>query len=215
MNKERREKCPEMLRRMISRQHFMRLAVLCLLAGSVFSLTGSAQGPVGVISKEGSSIKFNVKASVPIDGTFDKWDATLTFGSTDVTSGVLDVKIQAASVNTGSGMKDGKLKSKDFFDADHDPLITFHSKKISQTGPNSFNIDGDFTIRGVTKAETLTLTVTGKGTGAGEIKGTMAFDRKDYGMNSGIPFIKIADRVEVTVDLKVKRTSGPPLVFKE
>jgi hypothetical protein len=57
--------------------------------------------------------------------------------------------------------------------------------------------------------------VSGKGTGTGDIKGTMAFDRKDYGMNSGIPFIKIADRVEVTVDLKGKRVSGPPLVFKE
>ena len=41
----------------------------------------------------------------------------------------------------------------------------------------------------------------------------MAFDRKDYGMNSGIPFIRIADSVEVTVDLKVNRVSGPPLVF--
>ena len=39
----------------------------------------------------------------------------------------------------------------------------------------------------------------------------MAFDRKDYGMNSGIPFIKIADRVEVTVALKAKRVSGPPV----
>jgi polyisoprenoid-binding protein YceI len=193
----------------------MKLIILCLLAVTFLPSSSRAQGPVGVITKEGSSIKFNVKASVAIDGTFDKWDATLTFGSTDVSSGVLDVKIQAASVNTGSGMKDGKLKSKDFFDAEHDPLITFHSKKISQTGPDSFNIEGDFTIRGVTKAEALTLTVTGKGTGAGEIKGTMAFDRKDYGMNSGIPFIKIADRVEVTVDLKVKRVSGPPLVFKE
>jgi hypothetical protein len=43
----------------------------------------------------------------------------------------------------------------------------------------------------------------------------MAFDRKQYGMNSGIPFIKIADRVEVTADLKGKRVSGPPVVFKE
>jgi hypothetical protein len=43
----------------------------------------------------------------------------------------------------------------------------------------------------------------------------MAFDRKDYGMNSGIPFIKIADRGEVTVDLKGKRVSGPPLIFKQ
>jgi hypothetical protein len=43
----------------------------------------------------------------------------------------------------------------------------------------------------------------------------MAFDRKAYGMNSGIPFIRIANRVEVTVDLKGKRVSGPPLTFKQ
>ena len=95
------------------------------------------------------------------------------------------------------------------------PLITFLSKKVVQTGPDTFEVDGDFTIRGVTKAEKLMLTVTGKGTGSGEIKGTMAFDRKDYGMNSGIPFIKIADRVEVTVDLKAKRVNGPPVVLKQ
>ena len=84
---------------------------------------------------------------------FDKWDATLTFTSPDVTTGVLDLKVQAGSVNTGSGMKDGKLKSKDFFDAEHDPLITFHSTKITQIGPTTVEIDGDFTIRGVTKPE--------------------------------------------------------------
>ena len=43
----------------------------------------------------------------------------------------------------------------------------------------------------------------------------MAFDRKQYGMNSGIPFIKIADRVEVTVMLKATRVSGPPIVLKQ
>jgi polyisoprenoid-binding protein YceI len=67
----------------------------------------------------------------------------------------------------------------------------------------------------VTKPEKLTLTITGKGTGSGSITGTIAFDRKQYGMNSGIPFIKIADRVEVTVDLKGKRVNGPPVVFKQ
>jgi polyisoprenoid-binding protein YceI len=174
-----------------------------------------AQGPVFVITPEGSSIKFFVKASVALVGNFDKWDATLTFPSTDVTTGVLDIKIQAATVNTGSGMKDGKLKSKDFFDVEHNSLITFLSKKIVQTGPDTFAVEGDFTIRGVSKPETLALTVSGKGTGSGAIKGTMAFDRKDYGMNKGIPFVKIADRVEVTVDLKGKRVSGPPLVFKQ
>jgi polyisoprenoid-binding protein YceI len=175
-----------------------------------------AEVPVIKIMKEGSSIKFHVKASVAIDGTFDEWDATAAMTSADVETGVLDIKIQAASVNTGSGMKDGKLKSKDFFDAEHDPLITFHSTKVVQTGPNTFDYVGDFTIRGVTKPEKLTFTLSGqRGSGSGEIKGTMAFDRKDYGMNKGIPLVKIADRVEVIVDLKGKRVSGPPLIFKQ
>jgi len=194
----------------------LRLAVLCFVAGGVLLSVARAQdAPVFSIVPEDSSIKFFVKASVALVGNFDKWDATLAFTSPEAESGVLDVKIQAASVNTGSGMKDGKLKGKDFFDVKENPLITFHSTKIVQTGPTTFDVPGTFTIRGVSKPETLTFTITGKGTGSGEIKGTMAFDRKDYGMNSGIPFIKIADRVEVTVALKGKRVSGPPLVFKE
>jgi polyisoprenoid-binding protein YceI len=183
------------------------------IASGVFPSLSRAQVPVFEISKTDSLIKFNVSASVAIAGTFDKWDATLTFTSPELSTGVLDIKIQADSVNTGSGMKDGKLKSKDFFDVKDNPLITYHSTKISQTGPDTVEFDGDFTIRGVKKDEKLTFTITGKGTGAGEIKGTMAFDRKQYRMNSGIPFIKIADRVEVVVDLKGKRVSGPPVVM--
>ena len=95
------------------------------------------------------------------------------------------------------------------------PLITFKSTKLVQTGPTTFEVDGDFTIRGVTRSEKLTLSVTGKGTGSGTINGILYFDRKDYGMNSGIPFIKIANRVQVTVALMAKRISGPPLVFKQ
>jgi polyisoprenoid-binding protein YceI len=194
----------------------MRLAVVCLLASTLLPSVSRAQAPVFAISPApDSSVTFYVKASVELKGTFDKWDATATFTSPDVTTGVLDIKIQAASVNSGSGMKDGKLKSKDFFDVEKDPLITFHSTKFTQTGPNTIKVDGDFTIRGVTKPESLTFTVTGVGTGAGSIKGTMAFDRKDYGMNKGIPFVTIADRVEVTVDLKGKRVSGPPMQLKQ
>jgi polyisoprenoid-binding protein YceI len=189
-------------------------AILPLLAAVLVPIS-QAQVPVFEISQQQSKIKFSVKASVAIEGNFDKWDATMSFASTDVTTGVLDIKIQAASVNTGSGMKDDKLRGKDFFDASQNPLITFKSTKVVQTGPNTFDVPGTFTIRGVSKPETLTLVVSGVGTGSGTVKGTMAFDRKDYGMNSGIPFIKIADRVEVNVDLVGKRVSGPPLALKK
>lgn len=156
-----------------------------------------------------------MKASTSIAGKFDNWDARLTFTSPDETTGVLEIKIQAASVDTGSGLKNGKLKSKDFFDVEQNPLITFRSTKVVQTGPNTFEVDGDFTIRGVSNPEKLTLTVSGKGTGSGEIKGTMAFNRKDYGMNKGIPFIKIADHVDVSFHLKGKHVSGPQLALKQ
>jgi polyisoprenoid-binding protein YceI len=194
----------------------MRLVAFCLLASALLSSVSQAQEvPVFAIAPVESSIKFDVEASVAIKGTFDKWDATLTFTSPDVTTGVLDVRIQAATVDTGSGLKNGKLKGSDFFDVERNPLITFRSTKLVQTGPATFEVDGNFTIRGVTRSEKLTLAVIGKGTGSGQINGTLYFDRKDYGMNSGIPFIKIANRVEVTVALLAKRVSGPPLVFKQ
>ena len=193
----------------------MRFAILLVLACGALVPMSWAQAPVFTITQEDSSITFSVKASVTIAGKFDKWDATLTFTSPDVTTGVLDIKVQAATVDTGSGFKNDKLKSKDFFNVEHDPYITFHSTKVVQTGPNTFSIPGTFTIRGVSRPETLNLTVSGQGTGSGAIKGTMAFDRKDYGMNSGIPFIRIADRVEVDVDLHGKRVSGPPLNFQK
>jgi len=197
------------------RTRTMRLAVLCFLASLVLPPVSQAQVPIFKITTEDSSVKFSVKASVSVNGTFDKWDSTLTFTSTDPTTGVLDIKIQANSVDTGSGMKDGKLKGKDFFNADQDPLITFLSKKIVQTGPTTFDVQGDFTIRGATKPQTLTLTVSGAGTGTGVIHGTMIFDRKDYGMNKGIPFVHIGDSVDVTVDLHGTRVSGPPLALKQ
>ena len=112
-------------------------------------------------------------------------------------------------------MKNSKLKGADFFDVANNPLISFKSTKIVQSGPTTFEVDGNFTIRGVTRPEHLTLALSGKGTGSGEVRGVMAFDRRQYGMNSGIPFIRIADRVQVTVALKAKRVSGPPVVFKQ
>lgn len=195
-------------------EDLMRFAILCILVSAITSAAIPEEVPVFKIVPAESAVKFDVEASVAIVGKFDKWDATLTFTSPELSTAVLDIKIQAASVDTGSGVKNGKLKGKDFFDVEQNPLITFHSTKAVQTGPETIEFEGDFTIRGVTKKEKLSFTIAGKGTGTGSIAGTMAFDRKQYGMNSGIPFIKIADRVEVSVNLKGKRVSGPPVNLK-
>jgi polyisoprenoid-binding protein YceI len=198
------------------RQH-VRLGALLFLLPALFLPMARAQAPTEVpvleITPEDSSIRFSVKASVKLEGAFAKWNANLTFTSTDVTTGALTITIQADSVNTGSGMKDGKLESKDFFNVNEDPTITYKSTKLSQTGPDTFEFDGDFTIRAVTKSEKLIFKVSRDGKGSGTISGSMAFDRKDYGMNKGIPLVKIADRVEVMIDPKVRQVGGPLLAL--
>jgi polyisoprenoid-binding protein YceI len=197
-----------------ARTRGLPMVVLCLLAFCALPSANRAQVPVYEVTPVESAIKFGVDSSVSIKGT-EKWNASIKFSSREVSSAVVDIEIEAGSVNTGSHMKDNKLKSKDFFNAKDSPMISFKSTKIVQTGPNTFDIEGDFTIRGVTKSEKLTLTSDSKGTPTGSLDGIMAFDRKDYGMTSGIPFIKIANRVEVNVSLKWKRVSGPPPVFQQ
>jgi polyisoprenoid-binding protein YceI len=191
----------------------MRLVMIGILSWVLCPSLARAQAPVFEITPEGSSIKFHVKASVALAGKFDKWNAAMTFTSPQETTGVLSITIQAASVDTGSGMKNGKLKGKDFFDVENNPVITFTSTKFVQVAPNTYEVDGDFNIRGVSNPEKLTLTVFSKGENSGTITGTMVFNRKDYGMNKGIPFIKIADHVDVSFHLNGKSVGGVPLAF--
>ena len=73
----------------------MRLGIFCSLAAILLATTGRTQAadevPVFKVTPVESSITFDVEASVDIKGKFDKWDATLTFTSRDVSTGVLDI----------------------------------------------------------------------------------------------------------------------------
>jgi polyisoprenoid-binding protein YceI len=192
---------------------------LSLLATVVLSSVTQAQSSQEAsaykITPVLSTIKFKVKASIRIEGTFEKWDATLAFTSTDASTGSLDFKIQADSVHTGSKSKDKKLKGPHCFDVKDHPYITFRSTKVVQTGPHTFDLPGTFTVRGVSKAETLTFTANREGEGTGEIDGILWFERRDFGLGGSIPFVSIADRAELTIDFKAARVSGPPLLFKQ
>lgn len=166
----------------------MRIPQLLIAALLLLSTIVSAQTPAGVpiyqITPVKSKIDCSVKASIALEGAFEKCDATLSFTSDDVSTGVLDVKIDAASVNTGSHKKDDKLKSKDFFNVKNDPCIRFYSNKIVQPAPHTFDIQGVFTKRGVSKPDALVFIADREAPGTGEINGTMAYDRKKFCMDS-------------------------------
>jgi polyisoprenoid-binding protein YceI len=178
--------------------------------------TGFGQIPTFQVIVPDSKVDFHVNASVDLTGVFEKWAASLHFTTPNVDSGVLEIIVQAGSVNAGSSLKEGKLKGSDFFAVKENPEIRFLSKKIVNTALDAYRVDGDFTIRGLTNQESLSLNYSPDHPDEGRIKGQMVFDRRQYGMTHGIPLIKIADRVEVNVDLKIRRTSGPrPIQTKQ
>jgi polyisoprenoid-binding protein YceI len=170
-----------------------------------------AQVPVFQATPIQSSIRFNTTSSRPLTGNFDKWNATLTFASRDPTSAVFQVEIQTASVHSTNSKNDDELKSKDLLNVVQDPVISFKSNNVVQTGKTTYDLVGTFTMRGVSKSATLKLVIADQGGGSGYVQGIVPFDLKDYGMTGSR---KIDERGEVDLNLKAKQVSGPELIRK-
>ncbi|MBV8630741.1 MAG: YceI family protein [Silvibacterium sp.] len=148
-----------------------------------------------------------MRSSRPLTGNFEKWNATLTFASRDPTSAVMNVEIQAASVYTPGGKNDDKLKSRELLDVQQNPTISFKSDKVVQTGKTTFDVDGTFTMRGVSKPATLNLVIADQGGGGGYAQGILSFNRSDFGMAGNSD-----NSVEVDLNIKVEQVSGPQLI---
>ena len=190
----------------------MRLPVICLVACALLCPPCRAQQvPVFQVTPIQSSIRFNMKSSRPLTGNFDKWNATLTFASRDPTSAVFQVEIQTASVHSGNSKNDDALKSRDLLNIAQDPVISFKSNKVVQTGKTTYDLVGTFTMRGVSKPAKMNLVIGDQGGGSGYVQGVVPFDLKDYGMTSSS---KIDKRGEVDLNLKAEQVSGPELIRK-
>ena len=73
-------------------------------------------------------------------------------------TGSVDVTIDAKSVNTGLGLFNGHIQGEDYFDTARYPTITFTSTKVRFEGDKPAAVDGNLTIKGVTRPVTLTVT---------------------------------------------------------
>lgn len=89
-----------------------------------------------------------------IRGRFDKTSGTLNYDPAAKT-GSVDVTIDVASVTTGDAERDAHLQKPEFFDAANHPTLTYKSKAFRFEGDKLSAVEGDLTIRGVTKPVTL------------------------------------------------------------
>ncbi len=88
---------------------------------------------------------------------FDKTTGTIVLDRASK-SGSVDVVIDTTSVDTGFPLFNGHLQGEDFFDTKKFPTITFKSSKLNFTGDKLSSVDGNLTIKGITKPVTLDIT---------------------------------------------------------
>ena len=146
-----------------------------------------------------------------VKGRFGGVEGTITGDLDDMTNATVDVKIDAASIDTRNEDRDNHLRSGDFFDVEKYPHITFKSTKVTKTGDDTFNVEGELTIRDVTKPVTLeaTLLGTAKDPWGNEKVGFSAkakINRTDYGLTWTAPLeaggFLVGDDVNIELEVQ-------------
>ncbi|MGF1474548.1 MAG: YceI family protein [Geminicoccaceae bacterium] len=94
---------------------------------------------------------------------FTTVDGTVFFDPDNIAEAKVDVSIDPNSVWTGLELFDGHMKGEQFFNTANHPTITFVSTAVRQTGASSAQVDGDLTIKGITKPVTLDVELTFQG----------------------------------------------------
>ena len=153
-----------------------------------------------------SSVVFRVKHMNTSHawGRFNDLSGTFTLDEASPAAIALDFTVKADSIDTGNAKRDQHLKSPDFFSAVQYPTIAFKSTAVTKSA-KGYDVVGDLTLHGVTKAIKVTLSPVGKGKGptGGEIAGidaTFTIKQSDFGMKKMVG--PIGDDVWVNVSIE-------------
>ncbi len=166
-----------------------------------------------------SAIHFWVRHMVisKVHGRFARWSGRLELDEQDLTSSKVDVRIEAASIDTQVADRDAHLRSPDFLDVTRFPELTFVSRRIEKVGA-AYRVVGDLTLHGVTREVTLDAEFagTGKDPWGNERAGfsaRTALDRKEFGLawNAALETggVLVGEKVEISIELEaVKKVAS-------
>jgi polyisoprenoid-binding protein YceI len=160
-----------------------------------------------------SEVSFVVKHMMvsKVRGRFDAFSATIVTAD-DPLKSTVTASVDLNSVNTGAPDRDNHIRSADFFHVEQYPTMTFQSTGTRQHGDH-FLLDGDLSLRGVTKPVTFKLEVNGfgpdayGGTRAG-FSATTEISRTEWGVNFNGPIpglpggVAVSDKVTITLEIE-------------
>jgi polyisoprenoid-binding protein YceI len=144
-----------------------------------------------------------------VRGRFATFTGEIVTGG-DVTGSSVRATIDATSIDTNNEQRDGHIRSADFFDVENHPQWTFRSTGLRADG-DDFALDGELTIKGVTRPVTLALEINGfgpdawGGTRAG-FSASTTIDRNDFGVDIKMPLdgggVVVSDKVQISLEIE-------------
>jgi polyisoprenoid-binding protein YceI len=144
-----------------------------------------------------------------VRGHFETFSGTVVTGENPLDSSVNAV-IEVGSVNTRQEYRDNHLRTSDFFDVENHPQMTFRSTGVRRSG-DGFEVDGELTLRGVTKAIVLDLELNGfqaDGKGGHRIgfSGRTEINRHDFGVSWNAALegggFTLGDKVQIILEIE-------------
>lgn len=171
-----------------------RLALPALLVG--LATPALAQNPAAAaaeapanswrIDRGHSELTFSIRHMVSrVRGQFNSWSGTITGDLNDWESAVVDVTIDASSIDTNHERRDADLRGRDHFAVETFPTMRFRSTKVERDGER-LRMTGDLTMRGVTKSVVLEGHLTGTAQERGRTRvgfaASTTINRKDFGL---------------------------------
>ena len=171
-----------------------------------------------VIDTSHSRIGFSARHAMvtKVRGGFGEFAGTAQLDGSNPEASKVDITIQAASFNSGQDMRDGHVKGGDFLDVETFPTLSFNSTDVTVTGPDSFDLTGNLTIKDQTHPITIPFSYVGTakdpfGAVRSGFEGETAINRKDYGIvwNAALEMGGVLVSEKVTLDIEISAIQQP------
>jgi len=191
-----------------------RMVVALGLAG-MLSLPAFAGTTTWQIDPKHSSAQFAVTHLMisTVRGEFHQVNGTVVIDDADISRSLVNVTIDASTVDTREPDRDKHLMSPDFFDVAKYPTMTFKSTRVEPAAPGKLKVTGDLTIRGVTKQVVLEVTAPKPaikdpwGLQRTGVSGSAKINRQDFGVawNKSLDAggVVVGDDVNITLDVEM------------
>ncbi len=141
------------------------------------------------IDQSHSEVTFQVRHLLSkVRGRFSEFAGTIAFDKANPSASSVSVTVQATSIDTNEPKRDGHLRSDDFFSVEKFPVLSFASTKVVATGSDQYTVEGDLTIRDVTKRIEVPVSFLGTakdpwGNEKVAFEAELTVNRKEFGLN--------------------------------